>query len=145
MASSDDGRDLQPPFIQIDGLSNFRDIGGWPIPPSPSNPSTTSTATVRRGILYRGPDLTPLTPLGITQLKALHITTIFDLRSIPQITRAGGVKEIEGINRVWCPVFGEEEYSQEKAGMRYMQYCSEGTDIFLSFLFSLLLPLPQLP
>ncbi|TVY38730.1 hypothetical protein LOCC1_G005029, partial [Lachnellula occidentalis] len=30
-SKSDEARALQPPFIPIDGLSNFRDIGGWPI------------------------------------------------------------------------------------------------------------------
>ncbi|TVY55265.1 Tyrosine-protein phosphatase, partial [Lachnellula suecica] len=111
--------ELQPPFISISGLSNFRDIGGWPIPPS---------SAVRSGILYRGPDLTSITSTGIAQLHALGIKVIFDLRSTPQITRAGGAREIEGITRVWCPVFGAEEYSQEKAGRRYVQYASEGTE-----------------
>ncbi|TVY40145.1 hypothetical protein LCER1_G008765, partial [Lachnellula cervina] len=117
---------LQPPFIHIDGLTNFRDIGGWPISFPSSNPSSAPTR-VRTGILYRSPDLATLTPIGTADLKSLHITTIFDLRSIPQISRAGGIKEIEGIRRIWCPVFGEEEYTPEKSGMRYMQYCSPGT------------------
>ncbi|TVY31762.1 Tyrosine-protein phosphatase, partial [Lachnellula subtilissima] len=126
-SDSDEARALQPPFIPIDGLTNFRDIGGWPIQSPSSAPSSASTR-VRAGILYRGPELTPLTPTGTSHLKSLHITTIFDLRSTPQISRAGGIKQIEGISRVWCPVFGEDEYTPEKAGMRYMKYCSHGTE-----------------
>jgi len=117
-----DRPELQAPFIPISGLSNFRDVGGWPISSSPGT-------KVRRGILFRGPDITPITSEGIEQLKALGIETIFDLRSTPQITRAGGVREIEGIKRVWAPVFEEEEYSQEKAGRRYVQYSSDGTEV----------------
>ncbi|KAH6674787.1 putative tyrosine-protein phosphatase [Halenospora varia] len=108
-----------PPFVPIPGLSNFRDIGGYPISPSLS---------VRKGILYRGPDLAPITSAGEQKLRDLGIEVIFDLRSVPQIERAGGVKEVEGIKRVWCPVFEEGEYTAEKAGLRYSQYASEGTD-----------------
>ncbi|TVY87430.1 Tyrosine-protein phosphatase, partial [Lachnellula willkommii] len=100
---------------------------GWPISSPSSNPSSASTR-VRTGIFYRSPDLATLTPTGTAHLKSLHITTVFDLRSIPQISRAGGIKQIEGIRRVWCPVFGEEESTPEKSGMRYMQYCSPGTE-----------------
>jgi hypothetical protein len=125
--------ELQPPFHPISGLSNFRDIGGWPIT---TTSSTLPNAKVRKGILFRGPDITPTTETGISQLKALNIKTIFDLRSTPQITRAGGVREIEGIRRVWAPVFEEEEYSQEKAGRRYVLYSSDGTDV-CPFLFLL--------
>ncbi|KAH8660878.1 protein-tyrosine phosphatase-like protein [Tricladium varicosporioides] len=116
-----------PPFIPIPGLSNFRDIGGYPVTPSLS---------VRKGILYRGPDLAPITSAGEQKLKELGIEVIFDLRSVPQIERAGGVKEVEGIKRVWCPVFEEGEYTAEKAGLRYSQYASEGTEVCSSILCS---------
>ncbi|RDL41653.1 putative Tyrosine-protein phosphatase [Venustampulla echinocandica] len=117
------GREFQPPFVPIDGLNNFRDIGGWPIS-SPSRPNS----KVRSGILYRGPDLGPITDRGAQQMKDIGVEVIFDIRSVPQIVRAGGVKELEGIQRVWCPVFQESDYTPEKAGARYTQYSSEGTD-----------------
>lgn len=47
------------------------------------------------------------------------------------------MREIEGIKRVWCPVFGEEEYTVEKAGMRYLMYSSEGTEVSISRLIEL--------
>lgn len=128
------GREFQPPFVQIDGLNNFRDIGGWPIC-SASSPNS----KVRSGILYRGPDLGSITEKGTQQLKDAGVEVIFDIRSVPQIVRAGGVKEIEGIKRVWCPVFEESEYTPEKAGTRYTQYSSDGTDVCSpNFIFSFL-------
>ncbi|EHL00335.1 (Phosphotyrosine protein) phosphatases II [Glarea lozoyensis ATCC 20868] len=120
MASSSPPDEFSPPFIQIDGLDNFRDIGSWP--------TTTPHVSVRQNVLYRGPDLGPITPKGEQELRDLGIETIFDIRSVPQIERAGGVQEVEGIKRVWCPVFEESEYTLDKAGLRYTQYASDGTD-----------------
>ncbi|KAF4633923.1 hypothetical protein G7Y89_g4197 [Cudoniella acicularis] len=116
----------KPPFVPIDGLGNFRDIGGWAIADTSTEPQ--APARVRKGILYRGPDLGPITTAGVQQLKDLGVGIIFDIRSVPQIVRAGGVKELEGIKRVWVPVFEEKEYTPEKAGLRYVQYSGDGTE-----------------
>ncbi|KAG9232382.1 putative tyrosine-protein phosphatase [Amylocarpus encephaloides] len=113
-------RESQPPFIQIDGLCNFRDIGDLP--------TTFPSLLTRSNVLYRGPDLGQITSEGEQQLRDLGIAVIFDIRSTPQIDRAGGVQEIEGIKRIWCPVFEDGEYTPEKAGLRYQQYSSEGTE-----------------
>ena len=116
--------ELPPPFVSIDGLANVRDIGGWLVVDSNGN-----LGSVRKGIVYRGPDTSSITDVGTTKLKALGVTKMFDLRSKAQIDRAGGHKEIEGIQWIWCPVFSEEEYTQEKAGLRYQQYSSDGTEV----------------
>jgi hypothetical protein len=117
--------ELLPPFVNIDGLANVRDIGGWPIVDSNGNHG----CSVRKGIVYRGPDTSSITDAGMAKLRALGVTMIFDLRSKTQIDRAGGFKKIEGIQWIWCPVFSEEEYTQEKAGLRYQQYSSDGTEV----------------
>ncbi|KAF2496689.1 hypothetical protein BU16DRAFT_458914 [Lophium mytilinum] len=119
------------PFIHVPALSNFRDIGGWPIQPPPSTfPVSTSPPPplrrVRTTLLYRSPDPITLTPAGEATLHALRITTLFDLRASPQIARLG-VRELPGIARVWLPVFGEHAYSPERAAQRYLAYSSEGT------------------
>lgn len=68
-----------------------------------------------------------LTEEGERQLYVeLGVRTIIDLRSVPQIDRAGGIKQIEGITRYWAPVFEMGMYSPEKAGQRYLMYCGEG-------------------
>lgn len=117
--------DIQPPFVDIPGLANFRDIGGWPIEDS----NGILTGRVRKGVFYRGPDVVTITDEGTAKLRSLGITTDFDLRSNGQIVKAGGFKELEGIKRIGCPAFPDGEYSPDKAAARYVQYASDGTDV----------------
>ncbi|KAF2438277.1 putative tyrosine-protein phosphatase [Karstenula rhodostoma CBS 690.94] len=112
-----------PLFHSIPGLSNFRDIGGWPI-----SSSDGLTRRVRKGVLFRGSDTNRITPEGEEQLRQLGIKTDFDLRSKQQIEKTGGYKEIAGIERRWTPVFAEEQYTEEAARRRYEQYAGEGTE-----------------
>lgn len=112
------------PFHIVPGVSNFRDIGGWPI----INSSTTKH--VRKGVLYRGSDTNNIKPEGIAKLQELGIKTDFDLRSKQQIEKAGGYKDMgeQGIERRWTPVFKEEQYTEEAARQRYELYAGEGTE-----------------
>ncbi|KAF2264988.1 hypothetical protein CC78DRAFT_543757 [Lojkania enalia] len=114
------------PFHIIPGLSNFRDIGGWPIV-SPSNPNIL-IGHVRKDVLYRGSDTNKIQSQGIAKLQELGIKTDFDLRSKQQIQNAGGYREMDGIERRWEPVFAEEQYTEEAARKRYELYAGEGTD-----------------
>jgi hypothetical protein len=123
--------DLPSPFISVEGLANVRGIGDWPIVDETGN----ATGKIRSGIYFRGPDTSPITPNGEATLRRVGVKTIFDLRSQPQIDRAGGYREIEGISRIWCPVFAAEEYTQEKAGLRYQQYAGDGIEVKHPILF----------
>lgn len=114
-----------PPFHLVSGLSNFRDIGGWRTSTSPG----TLPRRVRRGILFRGSDTNRVTPEGAEKLRQLGIETDFDLRSKQQIEKTGGYKDLPGIQRIWSPVFAEEEYTEEAAQRRYELYAAEGTDV----------------
>jgi hypothetical protein len=117
-----------PLFHALPSLPNFRDIGGWPIAsPSPSSPS--QPKHVRTNIIFRSSAPTSITPTDISALYALNIRTIYDLRSAPQIAASGGVKEIEGIRRVWIPVFVGEEATEEKIRERYGNYGGEGVKV----------------
>lgn len=120
-----DQAEVQPPFVDIPGLANFRDIGGWPIQGDDGKP----TGTVRKGVFFRGPDTATITDAGMAKLRSLGITTDFDLRSKGQIVKAGGFKQLDGIERISCPAFPDGEYSPEKAAARYVQYASDGTDV----------------
>lgn len=129
------------PFHVVPGVSNFRDIGGWPIAPSSSS-TTSSDPTkphhVRRNLLFRGSDTTRITNPGITKLQALNVRTDFDLRSKQQIEKTGGFKDMSewGIKRVWAPVFAEEEYTEEKAKERYEMYASEDARVCMMSLMN---------
>jgi protein tyrosine/serine phosphatase len=116
------------PFHLAPGLSNFRDIGGWPI--ASSSPSSRTIGHVRRGIIYRGSDTNRIQPDGIAKLQELGIKTDFDLRSKQQIENAGGFKDLGEykIERRWAPVFEEEKYTEDAARKRYELYAGEGTE-----------------
>lgn len=115
-----------PPFIPIDGIHNFRCIGKYPT----SNP----TSITRSDLLFRSAEPSHVTPSGIEALKALKITTIFDLRSLPEIKRMKAhtpIVEIGGIERVFVPVFKDRDYSPEAIALRYKDYTSiNGTNGF---------------
>lgn len=107
-----------PPFHIVPGVSNFRDIGGWP----------TRKGHVRTGVLFRGSDTNRIKDEGIAKLHQLNIKTEFDLRSKQQIEKTGGYRDFQGIDRVWAPVFTDEQYTEEAAKSRYELYASEGTE-----------------
>lgn len=58
-------------WIYIDGVNNVRDMGGW---------KTNSGKTVKYGMIYRGGELNNITEEGLKTLKALKISTEFDIR-----------------------------------------------------------------
>ncbi|KAG8625404.1 hypothetical protein KVT40_007155 [Elsinoe batatas] len=123
-----------PPFHHCPGLPNLRDVGGYPL----TVPTCPTTHSVRRGLLYRSADPSRIPSQGLSLLRdELNIRTVFDLRSVPEIQRVGAfysagdseqVKKQKGVERVWTPVFREEDYSPEKVGVRYKAYTrgSEG-------------------
>ena len=77
-----------------------------------------------------------MTASGIEGLKGLKITTIFDLRSLPEINRMKAhtpIVEIDGIERIFVPVFKDNnrDYSPEAIALRYKDYTSvDGTEGF---------------
>ncbi|RVX71473.1 hypothetical protein B0A52_05045 [Exophiala mesophila] len=81
-----------PPFIHVEGIPNFRDLGGYQCQPPPSASSSDGKVyQLRKGILYRCAHPTHLTPQGLETLtQRLGVTTLFDLRSQPEITRLAG-------------------------------------------------------
>jgi hypothetical protein len=123
-----------PPFITVAGIPNFRDLGGYPIA-SPSNHS------IRREVIYRCAEPSQVTKDGITTMQRLGITHIYDLRSNNEIQRAqaagrGGVVEWEGCERVFVPIFSDQDYSPENLAIRYKDYAADGTEV--RYLYSLM-------
>lgn len=62
---------------QLDGVKNFRDIGGY---------TTTDGSRVRYGILYRSADLVTMTPEDRERLRAKDLRREIDLRSPTEMT-----------------------------------------------------------
>lgn len=109
-----------PPFIQVEGITNFRDLGGYPISASPN-------LSIRKGLIFRCGDPSKVTATGISTLQSLGITHTYDLRSINEIRKntesgRGGVAEWDGCERVFVPIFKEEDYSPEGIAARFKDY-----------------------
>ncbi|KAF2673010.1 hypothetical protein BT63DRAFT_143598 [Microthyrium microscopicum] len=129
------GSELPPPFITVPSLGNLRDVGGL----QSSTPSPSATAqSIRSKILYRAADPSNVPLEGLSKLhNELRIRTIFDLRSAPEISNAGGVSDWEGriaqfnsahggpsnaVTRYWTPVFRAEDYGPESVALRFRDY-----------------------
>lgn len=111
-----------PPFIEVAGIPNFRDLGGYPVSKRPNY-------SVRRDLIYRCAEPSKVTQDGISTMQKLGITHMYDLRSNIEIEKAeaagrGGVVEWDGCTRVFVPVFADQDYSPEQLAVRYMDYAS---------------------
>jgi hypothetical protein len=150
--------ELPPPFVNISGIANFRDIGGY-------STTTPSHQSIRSNLVYRCADPSKIQPSGLSKLKELHVKKVFDLRSIPEISKQGpewaGVaveKEVfttrsEGsdiaedlpgdeIERIWCPVFRNTDYGPEQVAVRFKNYAQNGSEVcYFPFLSLALFPL----
>lgn len=72
-----------PPFINVPHIHNFRSVGPYPL---------SRKKRFRPGYLYRSANLTSITNSGLFILGTeLRITTVFDLRSTPEINKARSV------------------------------------------------------
>lgn len=111
-----------PPFVTIEGVRNCRDIGGYSIASKP-------TSSVRRGLIYRSANPGRITTTGESQLvNDLHIKTIYDLRSEPEIARhalQAPTYNIAGTTRIYNPVYRDEDYSPETHAKRYQDDAAE--------------------
>ncbi len=114
-----------PPFVFVSGIHNFRDLGGYAVSPSLS---------VKRNVIYRCGEPSKVTQDGIETLKSLDVNRMYDLRSKVEIDRNkdaswGGIKEWDGCERVFAPVFIDQDYSPENLALRFKDYASEGTEV----------------
>jgi hypothetical protein len=125
-SNTDKAVDLpSPPFISVSGIYNFRDLGGYAVSPGLS---------VKRNVIYRCGEPSKVTQAGIETLRSLGVTHMYDLRAKVEIDRNkdvgwGGVKEWDGCERVFSPVFIDQDYSPENLAFRFKDYASEGTEV----------------
>lgn len=131
---------LPPPFIPTPTIPNLRDAAGTSL----GHPLVTTSGFLRPNALLRSADPSNAAPDALAALRARNVERIFDLRSRPEIVKAGGAREEwggGGVRRVWCPVFAEEDYGPERLAGRYEMYAKEGGSevcAFSSLFFALL-------
>ena len=119
------------PFILVDGVSNFRDIGGYSISNRPNH-------SIRRNFMFRSAHPGRISATGVAKLQSLRITTRYDLRSQPEIDEirekhkdVQPVADIPGIPNVFLPVYRDEDYSPEKHAEKYADVArGDGTEGF---------------
>jgi protein tyrosine/serine phosphatase len=115
-----------PPFIHVEGVPNFRDLGGYPChPPSSHFPPNKSYIT-RPFTLFRSAQLTGITPNGAVILsKHLKVRRLYDLRSEREITKGAqntNSADINGVVTVFVPVFRDQDYSPEGLARKHKNY-----------------------
>jgi hypothetical protein len=91
---------------------------------------------VRRGILFRSSEPSQVTDAGAAQLsQQLGIKIVYDLRSAVEIARGMGaghgfpLREWEGSDRKFVPVFLDQDYSPEALALRYKNYAAESDEV----------------
>jgi len=109
----------QPPWIKVAGLNNLRDVGGYAIASRPGY-------ATKKGLLYRSAAPQHLTSEAARTLtENLHITTVFDLRSKPELKTFEDeqpVMNIDGIERIFVPVYEDQDWSPEALASRWTAY-----------------------
>lgn len=115
-----------PPFVHLDGIPNFRGIGGWPVP---------SGQSIRRNLVFRCGEPTRATDEDVKKIQSLGVTHVFDLRSNPEIQKlqelgvAGrAVIAWPGVERIHSPVFSEQAYDPVSLAARHAEHLTDNPE-----------------
>ncbi|KAI9302522.1 tyrosine phosphatase family-domain-containing protein [Cunninghamella echinulata] len=103
-----------PRWIDVKGVKNFRDIGGWP--------TKDGSGYIRERTVFRCGHLAGIHPEGIETLKRLNVIAAFDFRSDPEIARQGMGPDIPGLIRYPSAMFTEADYSPAALATRWKGY-----------------------
>ncbi|KAI8391054.1 tyrosine phosphatase family-domain-containing protein [Radiomyces spectabilis] len=111
-----------PRWIDVEGVKNFRDIGGWPV--------KDGSGYIRERVVFRCGHLTDITDQGIRTLQELNVVAIFDFRSDMEINYHGGIREIPGTTYYESAIFKDVDFSPENMGQTMGRFL-EGTEGFI--------------
>jgi hypothetical protein len=145
-----------PPFLHVEGVPNFRDLGGYPCKASSSSSTDGKISILRRGILYRCAHPTHLTQSGATYMTSqLGVRDMYDLRSAPEIARlatavsqqgksvypladaaTGALDSVPGFTRHFTPVYAEEDYGPVALARKLKWYTAAAESNDLGFEYS---------
>lgn len=107
-------------FLSIPGVLNFRDIGGYSI-------ASLQGKIVRRGIVFRSAEPSKATDAAVSRIQQLNIKRVYDLRSPHESTNPRhnfSVREWKGVERVFAPVFLEDDYTPGAVASRNRNFGS---------------------
>lgn len=113
-----------PPFHHVDGLANFRDIGGYPLASDPHR-------VVARGLVFRSAEPSRLTDAGVEALRRFGITRVYDLRSRTEVEQQPP-RRWDGAEHVSAPVFFEVEAGPAALALRlkrHADHASRGAEV----------------
>lgn len=105
----------------VDGVTNFRDIGGWRVTnPRYSTSNGTGPIILRSNYIFRCANTNMITPKGKSDLSNLNIRAIFDLRSNQECAKDGFPEGLDKINieRIFNPVFANEDASPQALALK---------------------------
>ncbi|KAK5694649.1 hypothetical protein LTR97_009239 [Elasticomyces elasticus] len=112
-----------PPFINVEGVPNFRDLGGHRC----ILDDTKIVPSLRTGYLFRCAQPAHITSTGIDTLTTtLNIHDTYDLRSSKEI-RLMSIRypdlsqEISGVTRHHVPIYRDEDYTPISMAEKYQQ------------------------
>ncbi|KAK3637397.1 hypothetical protein LTR56_008710 [Elasticomyces elasticus] len=112
-----------PPFINVEGVPNFRDLGGHRCILN----DTDIARSLRKGYLFRCAQPAHITSTGIDTLTTtLNIHDTYDLRSSKEI-RLMSIRypdlsqEIPGVTRHHVPIYRDEDYTPISMAEKYQQ------------------------
>ncbi|OCB85410.1 hypothetical protein A7U60_g7419 [Sanghuangporus baumii] len=119
------------PFVRIDGVTNVRSLGPYPVKPQSQEDASIRLLT-RPCQLFRSAEVSGITEQGKVQMRELGITRVFDLRSDTEMEKYDTpVPQIEGVEVIRAPVFQIEDYSPEVMARRFQLYASGKTEAFM--------------
>lgn len=118
-----------PPFITVEGVPNFRGLGGYASHLQGSaeraNGLSQKPRIIRPGYLFRCAQLSRITPAGVSALTStLNIHTVYDLRSFKELRLMEArypdqALEVPGVTRHHIPIYKDEDYSPISMAKKY--------------------------
>jgi protein-tyrosine phosphatase len=108
---------LDPPFLHIDGVRNFRDFGGY---------ATQNGERVIRGHLFRSANYAEITTRGLAQFDATGIRLVVDLRRGPERVNSPSQLPSDLGGRSLETMFSSHGYDEGNVLAPHLQFIQAG-------------------
>src|SRR5579871_5338079 len=113
-------------ILRFEAIHNVRDLGGVPL---------RDGGSTRPRVALRAANLLAATAADRAALRALGVVRVFDLRSVPEVTREGVLDLGEhGIVREHLPIFRDTDISPEALIARRKLYASDFSLAYMQML-----------